>query len=366
MCPKMNDESGNATVEVSEDAYRRVQMLKAEMSLKKGGALTWNEFFHLLVNRERKKKDLANWLYTFGIFLAITFVLMFPFYLLWPLTIVSMIPLFFLIGFIFAFLSAYILTPLSLRKAIKPYDNAPLQVTKCIEEFSKKTEIKKVPRLMIMDTPEVNAFAYASLSGGRICVTKGLMDAYQNGKLEEKELKAILGHELGHIKNRDCLKSGLVLSWISIFDTIGNMFIVFGTVAGVVGVAANRRASSDEETGLGFAMAIGGWVSIIIGFLTKIIAKVASALAFHLSRKQEYLADEAGAELAGPTASASALGKIKLLDDELVKKELNSLPYADRWQIQPRNPSAIDRLFDTHPPIEKREETLKKMGEYLL
>jgi heat shock protein HtpX len=362
----MNDESGNATVEVSEDVYRRVQMLKAEMSLKKGEALTWNEFFHLLVNRERKKKDLANWLYTFGIFLAITFVLMFPFYLLWPLTIVSMIPLFFLIGFISAFLSAYILTPLSLRKAIKPYENAPLQVTQCIEEFSKKTEIKKVPRLMIMDTPEVNAFAYASLSGGRICVTKGLMDAYQNGKLEEKELKAILGHELGHIKNRDCLKSGLVLSWISIFDTIGNMFVVFGTVAGVVGAAASRRASSDEEKGLGFAMAIGGWVSIIIGFLTKIVAKIASALAFHLSRKQEYLADEVGAELAGPTASASALGRIKLLDDELVKKELNSLPFADRWQIQPRNPSAIDRLFDTHPPIEKREETLKKMSEYLL
>lgn len=361
----MKEEKNNATIVISEDVYKRVQMLRAQLSAKKGAALTWDDFFQVLLDRERKKKDLTNWLYTFGIFVAITFVLMFPIYFLMPLVAISMIPVFFLIGLIFAFFSAYVLTPLSLRKAMKPFDNAPLQVTQSIEELSKKTEVKKMPKLMVMDTPEINAFAYASLSGSRICVTKGLIDAYQNGKLEENELKAILAHELGHVRNRDCLKSAFVLSWISIFDTIGNLFIVLGTVAGVIGAAASARASSDEETGLGILMAFAGWAAVISGFITKIIAKIASTLSFHLSRRQEYLADAFGAELTSPTAAASALRRIELLNDELVKKELDSLPYADRWQIQPRNPSAIDRLFDTHPPIEKREAALIRMGEYL-
>jgi Zn-dependent protease with chaperone function len=143
------------------------------------------------------------------------------------------------------------------------------------------------------------------------------------------------------------------------------MFIVFGTVAGVIGAAANAQASSDEEKGFGFLVVVAGWASVVAGFITKLIAKISSTLAFHLSRRQEYLADAFGAELTSPTAAASALRRIELLNDELVKKKLDSLPYADRWQVQPRNPSAIDGLFDTHPPTEKREAALNKMGEYL-
>jgi Zn-dependent protease with chaperone function len=59
---------------------------------------------------------------------------------------------------------------------------------------------------------------------------------------------------------------------------------------------------------------------------------------------------------------ASALQRINALNKELVAKELAKLPYADRWQLQPCNPSWIDKLFDTHPPMEKRETELRTIS----
>lgn len=357
------EKMGKNTVAINEDAYKGVNMLKAEISAEKGKALSWDEFFELLLSRERKKKDLTSWLYTLGIFVAITFVLMLPIYVTVPLAAIAMLPMWLLIGFIVAFFSVYVLTPWSLRKEMKPFKDAPSQVLKSLEELSKRAGIKRVPELMVEETPEINACTYATLSGDRVCLTRGLMDAYQSGKIEEEELNMVLGHELGHIRNRDCFRSGFVLSWICIFDRIGNWFIIIGTAIGVIGTVA--EVASREKGGFGLVMAIVGWLAVIAGYITKIIAKIASILAFHLNTRQEYAADAIGAELTSPIAGTNALEKIERLNDELIEKELTSLPYADRWQLQPRNPSWIDKLFDTHPPMEKREAVLKTISKFL-
>ncbi len=355
---------GNITVEINEDAYRGVNMLKAELSAKKGKALTWDEFFELQLNMERKKKDLTSWLYTLGIFVAVTFILMFPFFIGAPLAAMAMLPVFILIGLIVAFFSAYVLTSWTLR-GIKPFENAPPEILKSFKELSRKAGLEKQPELMIAETPEINAMAYVCLSGDRVCVTKGLMNAYQNENIAEDELNAILGHEIGHIKNRDCLKWSFVLSWVSIFDMIGTVCIIVGTAVSGIGVALEVGSSREEGGGIGMVMGIFGWVLLISGFIQKIIAKIASILAFHLSRKQEHAADMTGAELTSPEKMANALQRIKTLNKELVAKELAALPYADRWQLQPRNPSRIDKLFDTHPPMERRETELRTISKFL-
>jgi Zn-dependent protease with chaperone function len=56
---------------------------------------------------------------------------------------------------------------------------------------------------MIAKMSEVNAMAYISLSGDRVCVTSGLVGAYQCRGIKEEALNAILGHEIWHIKNKD-------------------------------------------------------------------------------------------------------------------------------------------------------------------
>ena len=352
------------TVPISRDVYKGVRMLKAELSAKKGKTLTWDEFFELQLSMERKKQDLISWLYTLGIFVAITFILMFPLYLGAPLAALAMLPVFILIGLIVAFFSAYVLTSWTLR-GIKPFENAPPEILKSFKELSGKAGLEKQPELMIAETPEINAMAYVSLSGNHVCVTRGLMNAYQNEKIGEEELNAVLGHEIGHIKNRDCLKWSFVLSWVSIFDMIGTVCIIVGTAIGGIGIALEVGTSRDEDRGVGMAMAVFGWVLLISGFIQKVIAKIASILAFHLSRRNEHAADMVGAELTSPETMANALQRIDTLDNELVAKELASLPYADRWQLQPRNPSWIDNLFDTHPPMEERENELRTISKFL-
>jgi heat shock protein HtpX len=375
---KEEEKVEKTTVTMSKDAYKGIRRLKAELSAKKGKVLTWDEFFELQLSRERKKQDLTSWLYTFGIFVAITFILMFPLYIGAPLAAMAMLPVFILIGLIVAFFSAYVLTSWTLR-GIKPFENAPSEILKSFEELSRKAGLKKHPELMIAETPEINAMAYVCLSGNRICITRGLVNAYQNENIGEEELNAILGHEIGHIRNLDCLKWSLVLSWISIFDAIGYMCIRIGegilhlgvilsevTEETVIVKEGRDRYVARREGGMGgLLIALFGWMLYMFGVIQRIIAKIASILAFHLSRKQEYAADASGAELVRPEAIAGALQKIESLNNELIAKELASLPYADRWQLQPRNPSRIDRLFDTHPPTEKRISTLKRISEFL-
>jgi heat shock protein HtpX len=377
---KMKEEEKveKTTVTMSKDAYKGIRRLKAELSAKKGKVLTWDEFFELQLSRERKKQDLTSWLYTFGIFVAITFILMFPLYIGAPLAAMAMLPVFILIGLIVAFFSAYVLTSWTLR-GIKPFENAPSEILKSFEELSRKAGLKKHPELMIAETPEINAMAYVCLSGNRICITRGLVNAYQNENIGEEELNAILGHEIGHIRNLDCLKRSFVLSWISIFDAVGTLLMYIGK--GIAGIGVVLAGASEEvvitKVGRGryvarreggliwLAIALLGWMFYVFGVIQKLFCKIASILAFHLSRKHEHAADMVGAELTSPETMTNALQRINTLNNELDAKELAALPYADRWQLQPRNPSWIDKLFDTHPPMEKRETKLKIISKFL-
>jgi heat shock protein HtpX len=69
-----------------------------------------------------------------------------------------------------------------------------------VESLAMKAEIP-MPRIGIAQIQIPNAFAFGrSIRDGRICVTQGILNL-----LDEQELKAVLGHELSHIKNRDVL-----------------------------------------------------------------------------------------------------------------------------------------------------------------
>ncbi len=303
-----------------------------------------------------------DWLYTLGIFVTITVILMFPLYISVPLVAVMMLPWFILIGFVVALFSAYVLTPLSLR-GVKPFKDAPPGVLNSLNELSGRAGIKP-PKLMIVETPELNAMTYVSIFGSRVCVTRGLMNCYLEGKIGEEELKAVLGHEIGHIKNFDCLRWSFVLSWISIFDVIGTLYIIGGGI--VTGISSTlwkiEREERKEISWTTLILALLGLTLILAGFIAKLIAKIASLPAFHHSRIQEYAADMEASRLTSPQATINALQKIHTLNNELIAEQLAQLPYADRWQLQPRNSTWIDRLFDTHPPLERRIDKLRAIS----
>ncbi|RLJ07008.1 MAG: protease HtpX, partial [Candidatus Aenigmatarchaeota archaeon] len=77
------------------------------------------------------------------------------------------------------------------------------RVERMLERLASKAGIPK-PKLYLIETESPNAFATGrNPKNSAVAVTRGLLD------LEDDELEGVLGHELAHIKNRDCLISAL-------------------------------------------------------------------------------------------------------------------------------------------------------------
>lgn len=304
---------------------------------------------------EPRKKELKSWLYALGIFFAITLIFT-PHLLILLFTVpaaaASAFASFIFVGFLAALFSAFILTPIVMRR-LKPLEDPAL--TERLEKLVKKAGMGTPPRLTVTETPEINAVAYNSILGKRVGITRGLIEAHNKKEIDDRELEAILAHELGHHKSLDTLKGSFVFSIVSLYEAIGYLVIMIGRA-----MAEIAEASGGGLFGLGFLF-LGG-ILMLMGFIGRIIAKIASTLAFHFSRKQEYGADAFGAELMGPKTMASALTKIESLNNKLIAKQIAELPYTNRWQVEPVNPSWIDKLFHTHPPTEKRVKALLSPG----
>lgn len=323
-----------------------------------GGADTKEKsFFSRIVSGCRQNYQLNDWAYTIGIFLLVTFILTFPFYLSGSEGILFLVPAMVIFGLFVALCTAYILTPFSLRH-FRPY-KGDQKLLQYLEELAHRAEIK-TPRLLVADTPEMNALAFTSILGGRVCLTQGLLDAHSGGYFSDDELKAIMGHEIGHLKHGDCLKWSFVLSWLSIFDLIGTILLVMGTAFIATGAVTTVLSDRDNS---GPLLAILGIVMVIAGFLQRLLGKIASIPAFHLSRRHEFAADLEGAKLTSLDAQISALQKIDRHNHNLEAKKLAQLPFSDRWQTAPLNMSWIDALFSTHPPIDQRVSELQQSLE---
>jgi heat shock protein HtpX len=141
-----------------------------------------------------------------------------------------------------------------------------------------------VPRIGIAQIPIPNAFAFGrGIKDGRVCVTEGIL-----GLLDEQELKAVLGHELTHLKNRDVLTITLLSIIPMIMYRLAWQFLFYG----------RRR---DER----------GANTVLIGLAAFIFYFITNLLVLYASRIREYFADRGSVELGNPPSSlASALYKL--------------------------------------------------------
>lgn len=344
------DELRDLTLHLPDRHYLRLIWLKALLSRKRNKAHSIEETIGFLLDREDRVKQIKLWLYTGLIFLAITAVLFLPFG-------ASLKAVFILgaLGIILGLVSFYWLTPESFKK-ISPVTNA--KIVMLMEKLSQRAGLKNPPRLMILETPEVNALAVSGRESS-IVLTRGLIDAYSNGLLIEDELGAIIGHELGHLKHRDGLRRSLAYSWISIFSAGGEWITQ-------IGISVIAETQAEQSSGLSsVAQGLAGLMMSSFGLFAKFLAKMASALYFHLSRRQEYEADDMGAQLTHPNAMASALKKIEELNVALVQRELQQLPFPDLWQVKPKRLSLVDRLWTTHPPTDERIARQTEFAQFI-
>jgi heat shock protein HtpX len=167
-----------------------------------------------------------------------------------------------------------------------------------VESLASRANIP-MPKIGIAQISLPNAFAFGrGLSDGRVCVTEGILKL-----LNDEELKAVLGHELSHLKNRDVLTITLLSVIPMIMYRIAWNFLFYG----------RRR---DERGG---NTALIGLAAFLFYFITNL-------LVLYASRIREYFADKGSVELGNQPASlASSLYKLVYGSARMNKESLKEV-----------------------------------------
>jgi heat shock protein HtpX len=198
-----------------------------------------------------------------------------------------------------------------------------------------------MPKLSIIDTPAMNAFASGiSDKTYSITLTRGLIEG-----LDKRELEAVMAHELTHIRNRDVRLLIIAVIFVGIFSFFGELVFrnTFRTGVRIGGHSSGRKGDSR-----------GGGILILIAIALIVVAYLlAMVIRFALSQKREFLADAGAVDLTrDPDAMISALNRIS------GRSQIDAP--AEVRQMMLDNKSDFAGIFATHPSIEKRVAALEK------
>lgn len=206
---------------------------------------------------------------------------------------------------------------------------------KAVRELTTKDGLP-MPKLYFVDTPVPNAFATGrNPSHAVVAVTRGITEI-----LNERELRAVIAHELGHVKNYDMLVS---------------------TIAAAVGGAVSILAQMSLFAGGGDEDSPNPIAAMAMFLLAPLAAML---IQMAVSRSREFGADEHGAHLVGQGSDlASALQKLEDFKPNMARLQpspnqeaTNHLMFTNMFNMR-----GLSSLFSTHPSTAARIARLQKL-----
>lgn len=210
-----------------------------------------------------------------------------------------------------------------------------------------------MPKVNVIDTPELNAFASGiDEKSYTVTVTTGICN-----RLDDAELTGVIAHELTHIRNRDTRLLIISIVFVGIMSAL--MSIALRTVWNMMVFGTGSR-DRDRDNGNGVAtivVFIVGAILAAVGYFFTLLTR------FAISRKREYMADAGGAELCGnPLALASALRKIS--SDPMPapdgREDVAQLFIVHAALDGGGFGNFLNEMFSTHPSIESRIKYLEQ------
>ncbi|SFM51364.1 protease HtpX [Marinobacter zhejiangensis] len=243
-------------------------------------------------------------------------------------------------GFAGALISLFLSKPMakwSTRAKIidNPQTPAERWLVDTVAELARNAGIG-MPEVAIFPASQSNAFATGwNRNASLVAVSEGLLRRF-----DKDEIRAVLGHEIGHVANGDMVT-------LTLIQGVVNTFVIFASR--VIGSVVDRAVfKSENGHGPGFFI-----VSLIAELVLGILA---STIVFWFSRRREFRADIAGAQLAGRGAMISALSRLRQ-ESEVPDQMPDTL---QAFGINRGQRGGLSALFMTHPPLEERIAALQQ------
>lgn len=202
-----------------------------------------------------------------------------------------------------------------------------------------------MPKVYVIEDSAPNAFATGrDPQHAAVTATRGLLN-----KLDHAELEGVIAHEMSHVGNYDIRVMTITVVLVGIIALLADLFMRW------TWFGSGSRSSNRDRGG---AFAILAIVAIVLAILAPIAAQL---IQLAISRQREYLADASGALLCrNPDALARALEKISA-DPEPLEEANKATAHLYFSNPLHDHSSALNNLFDTHPPVAERIRLLRAM-----
>lgn len=233
------------------------------------------------------------------------------------------------------FLAAKLALSMNGAKEIKKSDNPRLY--RIVENLSITNGIP-MPKVYVIDDHAPNAFATGrDPKHAHVAATSGILEL-----MDDRELEAVMAHEMGHVQNYDIRVMMIVFGLVSAIGLIADIFLRLMWFGG------------DNDSPPHPIFMILGIVAAILAPVVAILVQAA------ISRQREYLADATGAMTTrDPDGLASALEKLGGINTATRRQNSST---AHLFFANPLKGNGIAKIFSTHPPIADRVARLRSMG----